>query len=80
VNNLANYSRFYGTLGAVVALMLWLLVVSMIMLFSAQINALLIEVRGIRDPYIHVVQNVKDRVAARRNGKTAASESIVEKE
>jgi len=80
VNNLANYSRFYGTLGAVVALMLWLLVVSMIMLFSAQINALLIEVRGIRDPYIHVVQAVRDRVSARRNGKAANSESIVEKE
>ena len=45
VNNYANYSRFYGTLGAVVALLLWLLLTSTIMLIGVEINALLMELK-----------------------------------
>ncbi|NLM75490.1 MAG: YihY/virulence factor BrkB family protein [Clostridiaceae bacterium] len=45
VNNFANYSRFYGTLGAVVALMLWLSLTSIIMLIGVEINALLMELK-----------------------------------
>ncbi|HSL85907.1 MAG TPA: YihY/virulence factor BrkB family protein, partial [Bacteroidales bacterium] len=52
VSNFANYSRFYGTLGAVIALLLWLLLTSIIMMVGASLNAYLIEIRGIQDPYI----------------------------
>ncbi|NMA64671.1 MAG: YihY/virulence factor BrkB family protein [Clostridiaceae bacterium] len=45
VNNYSNYSRFYGTLGAVVAFMLWLSLTSTIMLIGVEINALLLELK-----------------------------------
>lgn len=50
VNNYANYSRFYGTLGAVVALLLWLLLTSIIMLIGVEINALLIDLNIVKPP------------------------------
>lgn len=49
VDNFSNYSRFYGTLGAVVALMLWLLLTSIIMIFGAEINAIVLERRERRE-------------------------------
>lgn len=59
VDNFSNYSRFYGTLGAVVALMLWLLITSMIMLLAAEINALLIELKQADDPYFTILKSKK---------------------
>ncbi len=50
VNTYANYSKFYGTLGAVIALLLWLLLTSMIMLYGVEINALLLDLEIIKDP------------------------------
>lgn len=52
VNSYANYSRFYGAMGTVIVLMVWLLLISMIMVFGAEINSLLIIQRDINNPYI----------------------------
>lgn len=41
VNNFSNYSRFYGSLGAVFALMTWLYLTSFILLIGGEINAVL---------------------------------------
>lgn len=41
VNNFANYSRTYGSLGAFIVLLLWLYLSSMIILIGGEINAVL---------------------------------------
>lgn len=43
VNNFSNYSRFYGSLGAVIVLMTWLYITSVILLLGGEINAILME-------------------------------------
>ncbi|MFU0825787.1 YihY/virulence factor BrkB family protein [Clostridium sp.] len=43
VDNFANYSRLYGSIGAVIALMVWLFLTSVIILIGGEINALLSE-------------------------------------
>lgn len=52
INNFGNYSKFYGALGAVIALMLWLLWTSIVMIIGASLNSFLIEVKGVENPYI----------------------------
>lgn len=42
VNNFSNYSRFYGSLGAVFVLMTWLYISSMILIVGAEVNSVLI--------------------------------------
>jgi membrane protein len=39
VSNIADYSRTYGSLGAVIVMLLWLYICFYIALFGAQINA-----------------------------------------
>ncbi len=51
INNFANYSRFYGTLGAVIGLLLWLNLTSIIMILGSSLNAYLISYRKIKYPY-----------------------------
>lgn len=51
VTTFANYSRFYGAMGAVVILIFWLLLISIIMVLGGSINSLLIHNKGIRYPY-----------------------------
>lgn len=46
VNNFANYSVIYGTLGAVIALLSWLYITSIMLILGAEINAVLNDVRG----------------------------------
>lgn len=41
VNNFANYSRFYGSLGAIIILLTWLYLSSMIVLIGGEVNAIL---------------------------------------
>ncbi len=41
VNNFANYSRFYGSLGAIIVLLTWLYLSSVIILIGGEINALM---------------------------------------
>ncbi|GAB6168519.1 YihY/virulence factor BrkB family protein [Clostridium carnis] len=41
INNIANYSRLYGSLGAVFILMTWLYISSMILILGAEINSVL---------------------------------------
>ena len=50
VNTYANYSKLYGALGAVIALLLWLLLTSMIMLIGVEINALLMDLEIVKNP------------------------------
>jgi membrane protein len=41
INNIANYSRLYGSLGAVFILMTWLYLTSVILILGAEINSML---------------------------------------
>lgn len=41
INNIANYSRLYGSLGAVFVLMTWLYLTSIILILGAEINSML---------------------------------------
>ncbi|AYF53424.1 YihY/virulence factor BrkB family protein [Clostridium botulinum C] len=43
VDNFANYSRLYGSIGAVIILMIWLFLTSIIILIGGEINALLLK-------------------------------------
>ncbi|AWZ47612.1 YihY/virulence factor BrkB family protein [Hathewaya limosa] len=43
VNNINNYSKIYGGLGAVIVLLLWLFLTSIIILLGGEINAILSE-------------------------------------
>lgn len=43
VNGFSNYSRLYGSLGAIFILMTWMYLSSFILLFGGEINALLLE-------------------------------------
>ena len=48
VDNIRNYSLIYGSLGAIMVLMLWLYFTSVLLLFGAEFNQALMDVRGIR--------------------------------
>ncbi|MGB4590023.1 MAG: YihY/virulence factor BrkB family protein [Clostridiaceae bacterium] len=52
INNFGNYSKFYGALGAVIALMLWLLWTSIVMIIGASLNSFLIEIKEVENPYL----------------------------
>ncbi|WP_146739886.1 YhjD/YihY/BrkB family envelope integrity protein, partial [Clostridium cochlearium] len=39
VNNFANYSRVYGSIGAVIVLMVWLYLTSIIIILGGELNA-----------------------------------------
>lgn len=43
VNNFGNYSRFYGSLGAIFVLMTWLFLTSLLLILGGEINAVLAE-------------------------------------
>ena len=45
VENLANYSLIYGTLGAMIVLLIWLYMTAMILILGAELNAALAVVR-----------------------------------
>lgn len=47
INNFANYSKIYGSLTAIVLLMLWMYSCMIIMLFGAKINIKIIELKGL---------------------------------
>lgn len=46
INNFRNYSRFYGSLGAVFILMTWLFLVSMIFIIGVEINCVITETKN----------------------------------
>ena len=48
ISHFGNYNKTYGSLGAVIALMLWLWVTSMILIVGAELNSALHRNRGIR--------------------------------
>ena len=41
INNIANYSRLYGSIGAVFVLMTWLYITSIILIIGAEFNSVL---------------------------------------
>lgn len=49
VENFANYSVIYGTLGAVIVLLMWLYMTAIIFIMGAELNAALLFVRQERD-------------------------------
>lgn len=46
INNFRNFSRFYGSLGAVFILMTWLFLVSLIFIFGVEINCVITHVKN----------------------------------
>ncbi|MBE6070477.1 MAG: YihY/virulence factor BrkB family protein [Clostridium butyricum] len=46
INNFRNFSRFYGSLGAVFILMTWLFLVSLIFIFGVEINCVIAQVKN----------------------------------
>lgn len=45
INNFGNYSRFYGSLGAVFILMTWLFLISIIFILGVEINCVVSEIK-----------------------------------
>ena len=50
VENFANYTVIYGALGTVIVLMMWLNLTAMVLIMGAEINGVLISIRGRRTP------------------------------
>lgn len=50
VENFANYTAIYGTLGTVIVLMMWLNLTAMVLIMGAEVNGVLISIRGRRTP------------------------------
>lgn len=46
INNFGNYSRFYGSLGAVFILMTWLFLISMIFILGVEINCVIGQIKN----------------------------------
>lgn len=46
VENFANYSLIYGTLGAVIVLLMWLYMTAVILIMGAELNAALLHIRA----------------------------------
>ena len=65
INNYANYSRFYGTLGALIGLMLWLLFTSIIMILGSSLNSYLIQVKNVENPFIKI-RNGREKEKAKK--------------
>lgn len=51
VDNFANYSLIYGTLGAIIILMLWLYFTSIILIMGAELNAIIKKGLHLRNPH-----------------------------
>lgn len=49
VENFSNYSVIYGTLGAVIVLLMWLYMTAIILIMGAELNAALLDVRTERE-------------------------------
>jgi len=47
VNNFANYSRVYGSIGAVIILLVWLYLISIVIILGGEINASIVFDKGI---------------------------------
>lgn len=71
INNFGNYSKFYGALGAVIALMLWLLWTSVVMIIGASLNSYLIEINEVENPYIRFkrLRNKEKKISKVRKAK-----------
>lgn len=50
VENFGNYSLIYGTLGAVIMLLMWLYMTALILIMGAELNAALLTVKGGIEP------------------------------
>ncbi len=49
VDNLGNYSVLYGSLGAIIVLMLWLYLTSIVILLGTLVNHILMVMRYLRE-------------------------------
>jgi membrane protein len=48
ISNFSDYSRVYGSIGSVVILMIWVNILSVVFLLGSEINAVLMEYRGVK--------------------------------
>ncbi len=62
VATFANYSRFYGAMGAVVILIFWLLLISVIMVVGGEVNSLLIIRKGVHSPFMKSRRDSKNQI------------------
>jgi membrane protein len=65
--HLSNYNKTYGSLGAVIILMLWFYVVALLFVTGAELNAELLKMKAQRDP-----TRISERVPSRAKGAPAA--------
>jgi membrane protein len=59
VNNYGDFTKYYGALGTAIALLLWLLWTSIIMIVGASFNAFLIEIKEVEHPYFSLKRKKK---------------------
>lgn len=59
VSNFSDYSASYGSLGAIIALMMWLYITGHVVLLGSEINAIL-EARALRTPPKTALERVED--------------------
>lgn len=62
VTSFANYSKFYGAMGAVVILIFWLLLISIIMVVGGEINSLLIIRKGVHSPFMKSKRDSENKI------------------
>lgn len=62
VDRFANYSRFYGVLGAMVAFMFWMLFTSLIFLIGVEWNAVLLIRKEIKYPFKRTFREWRDHL------------------
>lgn len=46
VNNFGNYSKIYGSIGTVIVLMIWLFIISFVIIFGGEVNAVYLKVKN----------------------------------
>lgn len=52
VNNFGNYSKTYGSLGGIIVLLIWLYIISIIIVLGAEINAVLLSRKELKESEI----------------------------
>ena len=82
VATFANYNRFYGAMGAVVILIFWILLISIIMVMGGALNSLIIQTRGVRYPFWKTkkdtINEVRDEAVTKVEEKYRYAEGIRE--
>lgn len=76
VENFANYTVIYGTLGTVIVLMMWLNLTALVLIMGAEINGVLASLRGRRTPKAKDRKEQKDGGSLLRDVPSAGESAI----